>query len=280
MLRKVLNNIFLIDNKDYIEKAKEVGINTFLFPFKGYAFGFNNYFELDEINEENSYIYINRNLDCNDIDNLKEIFKNIKSNIKGVFFEDIGLIPVLENTNLERIIFSHHLTTNYESINNYLKYVDSVIISTDITEEEMIEDIIMKYQELIIKYRFTKEEHEVIIESFERYIKTIKGYQMADVGLETNEDRKVEKIKDYGLEPEDIEESFFIPLYFDNKVLLGRKSELYKRRQLLRQYIIDWDYYTEEEKQVIKLRNKFTEEEINIIESTRKDINKTIDKFR
>ena len=58
----MLNNIFLIDNKDYIEKAKEVGINTFLFPFKGYAFGFNNYFELDEINEENSYIYINRNL--------------------------------------------------------------------------------------------------------------------------------------------------------------------------------------------------------------------------
>ena len=41
-----------MDNKEYIEKAKEVGINTFLFPFKGYALGFNNYFELDEINEE------------------------------------------------------------------------------------------------------------------------------------------------------------------------------------------------------------------------------------
>ena len=103
---------------------------------------------------------------------------------------------------------------------------------------------------------------------------------MADVGLETNEDRKVEKIRDYGLELEDIEESFFIPLYFDKKVLLGRKSELYKRRQLLRQYIIDWDYYTEEEKEVIKLKNKFTKEEIDIIESTRKDINKTIEKVR
>ena len=87
--RKVLNSILLIDNKEYIEKAKEVGINTFLFPFKGYAFGFNNYFELSEINEENSYLYINRNLDCNDIDKLKVVFKNIKSNIKGVFFEDI-----------------------------------------------------------------------------------------------------------------------------------------------------------------------------------------------
>lgn len=134
----MLNSIFLIENKEYLRKAKEVGINTFLFPFKGYAFGFNNYFELDEINEDNSYLYINRNLDCEDIDKLKEIFMNIKSNIKGVFFEDVGLIPVLENTNLEKIIFAHHLTTNYESINNYLKYVDSVVISTDITEEEIL----------------------------------------------------------------------------------------------------------------------------------------------
>ena len=64
----MLNSIFLIDNKEYIEKVKEVGINTFLFPFKGYSLGFNNYFELDEIIEENSYLYINRNLDCDDID--------------------------------------------------------------------------------------------------------------------------------------------------------------------------------------------------------------------
>ncbi len=132
------NSIFLIDNREYLKKAKEVGINTFLFPFKGYSLGFNDFFELDEIKEDNSYLYINKNLDCNDIDKIKEEFKNLKSNIKGVFFEDLGLIPILEKTNLEKIIFAHHLLTNYDSINEYLKYVDSVVISTDITEEEML----------------------------------------------------------------------------------------------------------------------------------------------
>lgn len=133
------NNILLIDNLEYINIAKEVGINTFLFPFKGYSLGFDNYFTLEEIKEENSYLYINKNLDNFDIDSLKEIFANLSSNIKGVFFEDLGLIPVLENTNLEKIIFAHHLTTNFSSINNLLEFVNSVVISTDITKKEMQE---------------------------------------------------------------------------------------------------------------------------------------------
>ncbi len=140
MLRKMIRNktILLVSNKSFIDNAKEVGINTFLFPFKGFSVGFDETFELDDIKEENSYLYINRALENNDINNLKEILSNVK-NIKGVFFEDIGLIPVLENTKLEKIIFAHHLTTNYKSINYYLEYVDSLVISTDITEEEIKE---------------------------------------------------------------------------------------------------------------------------------------------
>lgn len=131
--------ILLVSNKSFIDNAKEVGINTFLFPFKGYSVGFDETFELNDIKEENSYLYINRALENDDINNLKEVLKNINGNIKGVFFEDIGLIPVLENTKLEKIIFAHHLTANYKSINYYLEYVDSLVISTDITEEEMTE---------------------------------------------------------------------------------------------------------------------------------------------
>lgn len=141
MLRKMIKNktILLVSNKSFIDNAKEVGINTFLFPFKGYSVGFDETFELNDIKEENSYLYINRALENDDINNLKGVLKNINGNIKGVFFEDIGLIPVLENTKLEKIIFAHHLTTNYKSINYYLEYVDSLVISTDITEEEMDE---------------------------------------------------------------------------------------------------------------------------------------------
>lgn len=138
MLRKMIKNktVLLVSNKSFIKSAKEVGINTFLFPFKGYSVGFDCTFELDDIKEENSYLYINRALENNDINNLKDILKSLKNNIKGIFFEDIGLIPVLENTNLKKVLFAHHLTTNYKSINYYLEYVDSLVISTDITEEE------------------------------------------------------------------------------------------------------------------------------------------------
>lgn len=140
MLRKMIKNktILLVSNKSFIDNAKEVGINTFLFPFKGYSAGFDETFELNDINEDNSYLYINRALENEDIDNLKEILSNVK-NIKGIFFEDVGLIPALENTKLEKIIFAHHLTTNYKSINYYLEYVDSLVVSTDITEEEIKE---------------------------------------------------------------------------------------------------------------------------------------------
>ena len=141
MLRKMIKNktVLLVSNKSFIKSAKEVGINTFLFPFKGYSVGFDCTFELDDIKEENSYLYINRALENKDINELKEIFKNVNNNIKGIYFEDLGLIPVLENTNLKKILFAHHLTTNYKSINYYLEYVDSLVISTDITEEEIKE---------------------------------------------------------------------------------------------------------------------------------------------
>lgn len=140
--------VLLVSNKSFIKSAKEVGINTFLFPFKGYSVGFDCTFELDDIKEENSYLYINRALENNDINNLKDILKSLKDNIKGIFFEDIGLIPVLENTNLKKVLFAHHLTTNYKSINYYLEYVDSLVISTDITEEEIKEILGTSYKPL------------------------------------------------------------------------------------------------------------------------------------
>ena len=38
---------------------------------------------------------------------------------------------------------------------------------------------------------------------------------MLDVGLTTKEEEKIEKIKKYRMEEQDIEESFFVPLSFD-----------------------------------------------------------------
>lgn len=106
----------------------------------------------------------------------------------------------------------------------------------------------------------------------------MREYQIVDVGLETKEGKKIKKITKYNLNAEEIEESFFVPLAFDQGVLLGRQSELYKRRQLLRQYIIDWDYFTDEEKD--DLQSTFTKEELYYINNSREKINETVKVLR
>ena len=163
-----------------------------------------------------------------------------------------------------------------EELYNYL--IEEINI--DKSSDQMVDDIVKMYKLLVTEYHLTTEEQQVIYTAFVRYLKTMRKYQILDVGLETDEEKKLTKIKDYGLEVEDIEESYFVPLKFDHGVLLGKKSELYQRRQLLRQYIIDWDYYSEQEKQGAIIDNHFTVEEINYINTTREQINKMVKKSR
>ncbi len=143
-------------------------------------------------------------------------------------------------------------------------------------EEQVVEDIVGMGKKLIEEYHLTREEFSLLVESFGRYANAIRGYQMYDVGLETNEEKRLEKIKDYNMPEEDIEESFFIPLNFENGVLLGRQSELYQRRNLMRQYIIDWKEYSDSEKVEIIKNNHFTTSEVEYMERTRRQIDKAI----
>jgi|GEM_PF-2007936 len=163
-----------------------------------------------------------------------------------------------------------------EELYNYL--IEEINVDKD--SKQTVDDIVEMYKLLVTEYHLTSEEQQLIYTAFVRYLKTMKEYQILDVGLETDENKKLTKIKDYSLEAEDIEESYFVPLKFDQGVLLGKKSELYQRRQLLRQYIIDWDYYSEQEKQETVIDNNFTVDEINYINTTREQINKMIKKIR
>ena len=129
--------ILVIDNLDIIEKAKKVGLSTFLFPLKNYSVGFNNDFKIDDIKEE-AFLLINRNLTNSDVDNLKSLLKDLPNNIKGIVFEDLALINILKDSNLIKIYNSKHLNCSSNSVNVMLNYVDSVILSTDLTSEEII----------------------------------------------------------------------------------------------------------------------------------------------
>lgn len=128
--------LITINDINSIDKLKKLGITKYVFPLKDYCVGIPNTFLIEEIPCE-GYLYINRILDNDGIDGLKEILRNIDSKIKGIIFDDLGVLEVIKDMDLEKILYLSHFNTNSESINIYLDYVDTVIVSTDITKEEI-----------------------------------------------------------------------------------------------------------------------------------------------
>lgn len=138
------NNKFLItinDIKD-INQLKELGITNYVFPLKKFCVGIPNTFLVSEIPCD-GYIFINRILDNKGIDELRIILNNLPNNIKGIIFDDLGIYELIKNLKLEKILYLSHFNTNSASVNLYLDLVDTVILSTDITLEE-IKEIVKK----------------------------------------------------------------------------------------------------------------------------------------
>ena len=119
-------------------------------------------------------------------------------------------------------------------------------------------------------YHLSEEEQAIIQAAFIRYKTTIRKYQLADVGFEKDQDKKMQKIIDYDLSEKEVEEAFFIPLRFENKVLLGKKSELAKRRELLKELILNPS--EEENLKQVKSRHNLTDNELDYIVSSRQTL--------
>lgn len=147
------NVLFTVTNLDLIEELKGLGISKFVYPLSFFCVGIPRCFEINEIKEENAYLFVNRILDSKSIDALSKILHNLPNNIKGIIFDDLGLIEVLKDVNIEKILYYSHFNTNYESINYFFDYVDEVFVSTDITEEE-IDEIISKAKRPISLFVF------------------------------------------------------------------------------------------------------------------------------
>lgn len=126
--------ITINDIKD-IQKLKKLGIINYAFPLKDFCVGIPNTFLISEIKD--GYIYINRILDNDGIDKLKDIINNIDNSVKGIIFDDLGVLEVIKDLNIEKILYLSHFNCNSKSVNIYLDYVDTVILSTDITEDEI-----------------------------------------------------------------------------------------------------------------------------------------------
>lgn len=136
-----MNKLFIVKNQNQIDILKKRGFTGFVYPLFSFCVGIENEFKLSEITEDNAYIFINRVLDSKSINNLKSILENLPQNIKGVIFEDVGVIELLKNSNIEKILYNTHFACNYESVNYLLNYVDTIILPHDITENEIDEII-------------------------------------------------------------------------------------------------------------------------------------------
>ena len=132
---KKINYLININNVKDIEDYKKVGITTFCFALKNYCIGYENTFSIEEINNinEDKYVIINKVLDTKEIEELKSVINTIKA--KGFIFEDIGLINNIDET-YEKILYMNHFNCNSVSANVWLNYVDSVVLSNELTFDE------------------------------------------------------------------------------------------------------------------------------------------------
>ncbi len=146
--------LLLVNNLNIVDKLKDERDISFLFPLEKYTVGFPNTFKLDDIPEK-GFIFVNRIMDNKTIEEFKKVLRNLPNKIEGIVFDDIGVLNVLLelNLNIKKILFLNHLNCNYESINAYLNYVQSVVVSTDITFEE-IDEILKKAIKPVVLYTF------------------------------------------------------------------------------------------------------------------------------
>ena len=132
--------LLCIKNLNEVAYFKKLGISNFLFPLKDYSVGYDT-FSLDDLKklDVNVYIWVNRILTDEDLEAFNEL--EIPKNVKGFIIEDIGLYEILKGKNYYLVCYQNHLNNNYKTVNYWLKYFDSLVISTDITEEEIMKII-------------------------------------------------------------------------------------------------------------------------------------------
>lgn len=146
--------LLLVETRELAQKFRSESNVTFLFPVKGFCVGFNETIDINDIKEE-GFIFVNRILDNEGIEAFRNMIKEVPKNIKGIVFDDIGVLNVLKEEKIEltKILFLNHFNCNYLSINEYLEYVDSVVVSSDITTQE-IEEILLKANKPLVLYTF------------------------------------------------------------------------------------------------------------------------------
>lgn len=138
-----MNKLVTVTNKDYINNLKKEDV-TLVYPLRFFSVGYEEYFDIEQIDD---FLLVNRILNDNELESLEKIIKN--SNIKGIMFDDLGIIDIVKDMDITKILMLDHIANNSESINCYLEYVDSVLVSSDLSEEE-IREVIKKVNKKVV----------------------------------------------------------------------------------------------------------------------------------
>ena len=122
--------------------------------------------------------------------------------------------------------------------------------------KETEENLAYNFYMLVKKYHLTPSEYQILWNSISHYINTIHSYQIIDVGLAGRTIDKIEKIKKYQLDQDDIKESYLFALSFDKK--------LSQRSDLLRSFLMKKGSDIQEVQK--SLKNTLTEKEFSAIQ--------------
>ena len=188
-----INKLVTVTNREIIDDLRNIPNVTLVYPLKSFCVGFTDYFDISEIDD---YVLVNRILDDNDLDKLESILNS--SNIKGIVFDDLGIIDIVANLDITKILLLDHLATNTKSINYYLEYVDSVIVSNDLTEEEIRNIVANVSKPLVINVFGLKTlmySRRLLLSNYEMY-HNLKEERIVDASIEDKYFKIVEN--DYG----------------------------------------------------------------------------------
>lgn len=188
-----INKLVTVTNREIIDDLRNIPNVTLVYPLKSFCVGFTDYFDILEIDD---YVLVNRILDDNDLDKLESILNS--SNIKGIVFDDLGIIDIVANLDITKILLLDHLATNTKSINYYLEYVDSVIVSNDLTEEEIRNIVANVSKPLVINVFGLKTlmySRRLLLSNYEMY-HNLKEERIVDASIEDKYFKIVEN--DYG----------------------------------------------------------------------------------
>ena len=141
-----MKKLVTITNEELIKELKDKDDITRLYPLENYCLGYDLCFDIKKIDD---FVLINRILNDEELDELEILLKG--SNIKGIVFDDLGILEIIKDLKVTKILLLDHLALNSLSINYYLDYVDSVVVSSDLTYEE-IKNITSKVKKDIVIY--------------------------------------------------------------------------------------------------------------------------------